>query len=214
MEYCTRCFDCENCFGCVGLRRKKFCILNKQYFKDEYWKVLDELKCRLLEEGDYGDIPGLRFSTQHWSSLLDLFEIDKATAMKLGGRDFDLTSGGAEGLEIAPEMILPLETIPDRLSSDDYENLPGKFYFDPLVGRRFSFLKPELAMYQKLKVAPPRQHPRTRIMETYKRSNKPEFFDTKCKKCNKEIRVAKNSGFPNRRIYCRECYLKFLEENN
>lgn len=214
LEYCTRCFDCENCFGCVGLRRKKFCILNKQYSEDEYWKTLDALKCRLLESGEYGDIPGLRFSTQHWSSLQDLFEIDKATALKLGGRDFDLVSQGADGQEIAPEIILPLETIPDRLSSDDYENLPGKFYFDPLVGRRFSFMKPELAMYQKLEIAPPRQHPRTRLMETYKWLNKPEFINVVCKKCNKKLVVAKNFAFPDRKIYCHSCYLKYLEENN
>ncbi|HBR80904.1 MAG: hypothetical protein UW63_C0022G0002 [Candidatus Uhrbacteria bacterium GW2011_GWF2_44_350] len=214
LEYCTRCFSCENCFGCVGLRHKKFCVLNKQYTEEEYWKILDDLKCRLLEEGNYGDIPGLRFSTQHWSSLLDLFEIDKATALKLGGRDFDLVSQGADGPEVSLETILPLETIPDRLSLDDYENLPGKFYFDPSVGRRFSYMKPELMMYQKLKVAPPRQHPRARIMETYKRSNKPEFFDTVCKSCNKAIRVAKNPAYPDRKIFCRACYNTFIEKNN
>lgn len=36
IEYRTRCFDCENCFGCIGLRRKRFCILNKQYSKEDY----------------------------------------------------------------------------------------------------------------------------------------------------------------------------------
>ena len=36
------CFDmqsCEDCIGCAGLRQKKYCILNKQYTKEEYVKL-------------------------------------------------------------------------------------------------------------------------------------------------------------------------------
>jgi hypothetical protein len=214
VEYCTRCFDCENCFGCVGLKRKKFCLLNKQYSEDDYWKILDDLKCRLLEEGNYGDIPGLRFSTQHWTSLLDLFEIDEATALKLGGRNFDLTSQGAEGPEISPELIRPVESIPDRLEINDFDKVLGQFYFDPVIGRRFVYLKPELELYQKLKVALPRHHPRGRIMEIYRQLNKPEFVGMVCQSCKKEIRVAKNYAFPDRKIFCRSCYNAYIEENN
>jgi len=214
LEYCTRCFNCENCFGCVGLRHKKFCILNKQYSEEEYWQVLDQLKCRLLEEGNYGDIPGLRFSTQHWTSLLDLFEIDKETALKLGGRDFDLTGDGAEGPEIASELILSTETIPDTIKSEDFDKVVGKFYFDKEIGRRFGYLRPELELYQKLKIAPPRRHPRGRIMDIYRYLNKPEFIKTDCAKCQRELLVAKNFAYPNRKIYCHDCYLKYLEENN
>jgi len=53
-EYSTECYDCENCFGCVGLRKKKFCILNKQYTESAYWDMLDELKCAMLARGEYG----------------------------------------------------------------------------------------------------------------------------------------------------------------
>src|SRR3989338_7923745 len=35
-EYLDLCVECEYCFGCVGLKKKKYCILNKQYTKDEY----------------------------------------------------------------------------------------------------------------------------------------------------------------------------------
>lgn len=212
MEYCTRCFNCENCFGCVGLRYKRFCILNKQYSEEEYWKTLDDLKCRLLEEGDYGDIPGLRFSTQHWTSLLDLFEIDKATAMKLGGRDFNLTGEGAEGHDIAPEHILPPKAIPDRIRAEDFDRITGNFYFDQAIGRRFGYLRPELEFYLKLKIAPPRQHPRGRIMNIYRYLNKPEFTEAVCGKCGNALTVAKNFAYPSRKIYCKPCYLKYLEK--
>ncbi|MDO8608908.1 MAG: hypothetical protein Q7R95_00005, partial [bacterium] len=35
IEYCDQCDSCENCFGCVGLNKKNYCILNKQYTKEE-----------------------------------------------------------------------------------------------------------------------------------------------------------------------------------
>ena len=35
-EYSSLCFDSSNLFGCIGLRNKQFCILNKQYTEAEY----------------------------------------------------------------------------------------------------------------------------------------------------------------------------------
>ena len=35
-RYCIMCPSSSDLFGCVGLRRKKYCILNKQYSKEEY----------------------------------------------------------------------------------------------------------------------------------------------------------------------------------
>jgi len=48
MYYCDNCYDaCEYCFGCTGLRWKKYCILNKQYTQDEreiqVTKIIQEL---------------------------------------------------------------------------------------------------------------------------------------------------------------------------
>ncbi len=34
------CKGCSDCFMCVNLRQKKYCILNKQYTKEEYEKIL------------------------------------------------------------------------------------------------------------------------------------------------------------------------------
>ena len=34
--YSWNCHGCSNIFGCVGLRQKSYCILNKQYTKEEY----------------------------------------------------------------------------------------------------------------------------------------------------------------------------------
>src|SRR3989338_3713584 len=61
-EYCYNCRDCEYCFGCVALQRKKFCIFNKQYTEAEYWPRVDELKSKMLAEGEYGQFFPAKFS--------------------------------------------------------------------------------------------------------------------------------------------------------
>ncbi|MBI5411729.1 hypothetical protein HZA43_00970 [Candidatus Peregrinibacteria bacterium] len=39
LMYCDFCFQGENLFGCVGLRHKKYCILNRQYSKEDYFNL-------------------------------------------------------------------------------------------------------------------------------------------------------------------------------
>jgi hypothetical protein len=36
VEYSYNCHNCRNVFGCIGLRNKEYCILNKQYTKEDY----------------------------------------------------------------------------------------------------------------------------------------------------------------------------------
>lgn len=38
------CRNCTNCFGCVNLRNKSYCIWNIQYTKEEYEKIIGEFK--------------------------------------------------------------------------------------------------------------------------------------------------------------------------
>src|SRR3989338_2422933 len=54
LEYSINCKDCEYCFGCVGLIHKRFHLFNKPYDEETYWQKVDELKCAMLERGEYG----------------------------------------------------------------------------------------------------------------------------------------------------------------
>lgn len=40
----THCHDCVFCFGCVGLVKKEFHILNQPFKKDVYFKIVKELE--------------------------------------------------------------------------------------------------------------------------------------------------------------------------
>jgi Zn ribbon nucleic-acid-binding protein len=47
-EYCHNCFSSSYLFGCVGLKKKQYCILNKQYTKEEYEKLIPKIKEQMI----------------------------------------------------------------------------------------------------------------------------------------------------------------------
>lgn len=55
LEYCSQCTGCQNCFGCAGLKKGKYCILNKQYTKDKYEKLKAEIIADMKSRGEYGE---------------------------------------------------------------------------------------------------------------------------------------------------------------
>lgn len=54
LEFCECVISSENCFGCISLHRKKYCILNRQYSKEEYFKITAEIKADLRAKNFYG----------------------------------------------------------------------------------------------------------------------------------------------------------------
>ena len=35
--------NCKYCLGCIGLRNQQYCILNKQYEKDEWFELVEKI---------------------------------------------------------------------------------------------------------------------------------------------------------------------------
>lgn len=50
IEYSYCCQDTQNLFGCVGLRKKQYCILNKRYTKKEYEELVPTIRKRDLPD--------------------------------------------------------------------------------------------------------------------------------------------------------------------
>lgn len=43
-QFLNNCFNIKNCFGCVSLAGKEYCILNHQFSPEEYQKIVSKLK--------------------------------------------------------------------------------------------------------------------------------------------------------------------------
>lgn len=214
LEYCVQCVNCENCFGCVGLTRKNFYIFNKEYPEDEYWKLVDEIKTKMLETGEYGEFFPLKHSPCYFaqSGAALYFGADEADGKRLGALEYDPESEGAIGEDLIDESKTRSNSeIPDLAEDMDTDDWVGVPIMDEQCGRRFAFLRPEIEFYKKFKIAPPNCHPVYRMQKMIRRANIAVFEEAKCEKCNKDITVAKNLTFPKRRFYCTECYRAYME---
>ncbi|NUJ98007.1 hypothetical protein HGA92_04450 [Candidatus Gracilibacteria bacterium] len=53
--YTDLCVYCEYCFLCVGLKYKKYCILNKQYTKEKYEILVPKIIEHMMKTGEWGE---------------------------------------------------------------------------------------------------------------------------------------------------------------
>ncbi|MDD3302342.1 MAG: hypothetical protein PHN31_02220 [Candidatus Gracilibacteria bacterium] len=53
--YSYFCHASSNLFGCVGIRNKDYCILNKQYTKDEYEELVPKIIEHMQKTGEWGE---------------------------------------------------------------------------------------------------------------------------------------------------------------
>ncbi len=212
-EYCIACLNCENCFGCVGLNRKKFCILNQQYTEAEYWQKLDEIKCAMLERGEYGEFYPTPFASGFFPESVAGINlgIEEGDALKYKFPVYDPESHGAIGELGDVTQLKDPETIPDAIDDVNIAEWAGGALLDKQMGRRFAFLKPELEFYKAQKIAPPTRHFIHRVDSLYHTANLFLLEETRCSKCGKEMQVAKNKTFKNRKHLCREDYLIYLD---
>jgi hypothetical protein len=54
LTYCELVYNSHDCFGCVSLNHAEYCILNKQYPKEEYFKKVEEIKQQMKADGTWG----------------------------------------------------------------------------------------------------------------------------------------------------------------
>jgi hypothetical protein len=95
IEYSTRLVNCSDCFGCVGLKKKQYCILNKQYEKEKYFEMVEKIKHQMNEtpyidkrgvEYKYGEFFPVEFSPFGYNNSIAIqhFEMTKDKAMQNG----------------------------------------------------------------------------------------------------------------------------------
>jgi hypothetical protein len=83
IEYSYNCHNSSYLFGCVGLRNKQYCILNKQYSKEEYEEMVLKIK-RHMKEMPYVNNQGIRYSYGEFFPLeLSPFSYNESVAQEI-----------------------------------------------------------------------------------------------------------------------------------
>mgnify|MGYP001568335787 FL=1 len=53
--YCNECDNSKDLFGCIGLNHKQYCILNKQYTREEYEELVPRIIRHMIKTGQWGE---------------------------------------------------------------------------------------------------------------------------------------------------------------
>jgi hypothetical protein len=88
LSYCYHCYASKDCFGCVGLKSKQYCIFNKQYSKEEYEELLPILIEKMKGEGTYGEFFPIDFSCFGYNETMayEYFPLSKEKVLERGWR--------------------------------------------------------------------------------------------------------------------------------
>jgi hypothetical protein len=203
VEYSELLSSCEHCFGCIGLYKKSYCIFNKQYTQEEYYKIVDQIKTKMLADGEYGEFfPYSSFLLSYNTSHADVMSpLSQAEALRLGGRWHDISKNDIP-------QVRPIEELPEKLSETSDE-ITKYGYQCPVTGRPFRIVAPELDLHRKLKVALPRLHPTLRRKLLMRKHRQLQFYPGICLTCQApyQTRIKPEENLP---IICESCYQKVL----
>ncbi len=159
LEYCTSCRSSSNCFGCVGLKKKEYCILNKQYSKEEYEalraKIIEQMKAMPYTSTrghsyGYGEFfpPELSPFAYNESMAADFFPLTQEQAEAAG-------YFWREPEHKTYEVTVASKDLPDRIG-DVQDDVLQQIISCESCDRTYRIIGTELAFYRKLKLPLPR----------------------------------------------------------
>ncbi len=175
LQYCYQCLNSSDCFGCVALHHKKYCILNKQYSKEEYENLVPKM-IKHMEAMPYTDKVGRIFKygeffppeispqTYNTSIVQEFFPLKKEEAIARGYIWHELEKRDHRATKEASEL-------PDA-TLDASEEITREIFgcehggtCDHQCTKAFRILAQELAFYERYNIVLPRICPNCRYFE-------------------------------------------------
>jgi len=203
LTYCSACYSCKDCFGCTGLRSKQYCVLNRQYSKEEYDSLVSRIIGHMRSTNEWGDFfpESLAPCAYNQSDSFVRFPLEKEEVLRRGWK-------WSDEAEEVPNVtkIIPADKLPDSI--DDIPDDVLEWAISCRVsGRPFRIIKKELEYYRSMRLPLPRTHPDLRMQKRRDRLNPYKLWKRNCLKCRKEMET---SFSPERKekVVCEECYLK------
>jgi len=197
--YSDYCVNSEYCFGCTNLRDKKYCILNKQYTKNEYEKWVPKIIEHMRSTSEWG---------QFFPTSISPFAYNETVAQEY----FPLTQEEViakewrwkedDRKEFQTQTVIIPQNITDVPDNICYEVLACE-----VTGRNYRVIPQELAFYRQNNLPIPRRHPDRRHAERIAKRNPRQLYDRKCDKCHTAILTSYSSEWKGK-VYCEHCYLQ------
>jgi len=227
LTYCQYCLsNCSNCFGCVGLRNKSYCILNKQYTKEQYEKVVPKI-IKHMNDMPYVDKKGRIYKYgEFFPSELSPFCYNETIAQEY----FPLTKEQAleqgykwkDREERNYEIEIKNKDIPDDIK-DVKDDIVGKIIECEHKGKcneqcteALKIIENELQFYRRMNLPLPHLCPNYRHYQRLKQRNPLKLWHRTCMcdktnhynhkgSCDVEFETSYAPDRPEI-IYCEKCY--------
>ncbi len=196
LQWCLFVNTSSDCFGCVSLKKKQYCILNKQYSKEEYERLVAEIKQAMIARGEWEDFFPKRMTPFYYneSDAQLYFPLTKAEAVAKGyfWKDHD-DSIGTDDNTIPDDIRLVNDAILDQTFSCKQ------------TGKKYRITKQELDFYRRMNVPLPDIAPLVRVANmasSFFQTN--ELHTISCANCNKQIESVYDAT--TQKVLCEECY--------
>ncbi|MDP9249283.1 MAG: hypothetical protein M3M85_02095 [bacterium] len=207
-EYCMYSSSAKNCFGCVNLKRKSYCILNKQYSKEEY----EKLKAIIIEDMKVN--PYIDPQNRVWAygeffpHQMSLFAYNETDAMKFFPKTKEeALSEGFTWYDEEPtehKSTLPVDALPENISTT-LETITEHVLGCVECKRGYKIGILEYNLLKKMNMPVPHICPQCRSNSRFARLNPPRLWKRNCAKCEQEINTAFSPDRPEI-VYCVSCY--------
>ena len=208
LEYCFWNTSCKNNFGCVNLKRKSYCILNKQYPKEEFEKlraqIIEDMKKnpyvdKLDRKFYYGEFfpPEMSKFAYNKSNAMRFFPKTKEEALAMG-YTWDDTENPS------PQATMNAEALPETIKETTDEIL-NEIIECAECKRSYRITQGELGLMRKMGLPLPHECPKCRENKRFARMTKPKMYHRNCAKCDAPIYTPYPPEDP-RIVYCVKDY--------
>ena len=205
--------NCSYCFGCASMNGKQYCILNKQYTKEEYEtllpKIIEQMKTVPFVDKNgnkyaFGEFFPSEISPFAYNETIaqDYFPIDKKTAESKGYTWREYKSSSYQTTIKGKDLPQTIAEVDDSIFDEIIEC--------EITKKPFKILEQELSFYKRLGLPLPSIHPDERHNRRLKLRNPMVLRKRMCFLGDKEIDTTylpESEGGP-KKVVCTEHYNK------
>lgn len=199
--YSTECHHNSYLFGCVGLRNKKYCILNKQYTKEEYEELMPKIIEHMRKTTEWGEYLPLNISRFGYNESVaqDYFPLTKEEVLRHGWK-------WHEDQESQQNYMGPRIEPPEQITQTN-DSILNEILVCSVTGKPYRITKQELKFYRQSGVPVPKKCPDQRHKERLGLRNPRQLWDRNCMNCTTPIQTTYSPERPEK-VYCQKCYLE------
>jgi len=204
--YLTNCTDCESCFGCVGLKNKKYYILNKEFSGKNYEKEVARIISEMTRQQEWGEFLPMKIAPFSYNeSFANIhFPLTEKQIREKGLAWLDKE----ENIK-TPEEFYDVKEVSYYNKVKEAERLLNGTMKCQVSGRAFKIQPAELAFYLEYRIPISEIHPQERLNDRLKENFSYKLFHRVCmnESCTNEFETTYAPERPEK-VYCEGCYQK------